>query len=302
MAEIGIDYEREMAAIAATVEPADQSISPAVIALGTEALYGIDEKYGPASDNPLDFHYGPHSLAVTRRNVALLNLLYPFIGQEDRISIYNFSGLVGTHHDWEQLRLGSGANERASADRLMEKVVNSGEAELNTPAAYRRLPAATLATAVMFKPDGEIVQMNLRTGAPDPLVYVAGFGDINGIAMDGWRRMLNDASRVGRERIGPNMTLVQHYEFLASQQGFLRKRLNDHRVQEDIAYHFPDHAAQVYDVMREAYHANILSAHGMAVNIGQRPVSIAVRGIGAIDERFGNRLGKLAYNALTIPN
>jgi hypothetical protein len=294
-----IDYERELTAAAATVEPLGQKISPAVIAIGTDALYGIDARYGPASDNPRVAHDGPHSLAVARRDIELTNLLYRFIRPEHRKNIYNFGMLVATTHDWEQL-LGYGANERASVDYLIDRVAQSREPELNTPDAHSRLTAASLATTVEFRENGEIVQVNLRTGEPDPLTYITGFVDINGIAMEGWRRMLSDGSRHGREKFGPNMTLAQHYAFLATQQRFLRKRLNDYRIQEDIAYHFPDHADEVYQVMRQAFHANILSAHGMAVNLGKRPVSIAVKGIGAIDQvAFSNRLGKVVYRAMT---
>ena len=115
--------------------------------------------------------------------------------------------------------------------------------------------------------------------------------------------MLNDGSRHGREKFGPNMTLAQHYEFLSTQRRFMRKRLNDHRIQEDIAYHFPDHADEVYKVMRHAYHANILSAHGMAVNLGRLPVSVIVKGLGAFDKvALNGRIGKAVYRAMTIPD
>ena len=83
----------------------------------------------------------------------------------------------------------------------------------------------------------------------------------------------------------------------------MRKRLNDHSIQEDIAYHFPDHAEQVYQVMRQAFHANILSAHGLAVNLGRLPVGLFVRGVGAFDKlALNNRIGKAVYNAMIIPD
>lgn len=297
-----MDYERELTTLAGNVQPSDQKISPAVIAIGTEALYGIDARYGPASDNPRAAHDGPHSLDVARRDIELTNLLYRFIRPEHRKNIYNYGMLVATTHDWEQL-LGYGANERASVDYLIDRVAQSREPELNTPGAHSRLSAASLATTVEFRENGEIVQVNLRTGEPDPLTYIAGFVDINGIAMEGWRRLLNDGSRHGREKFGPNMILTQHYEFMATQRRFMRKRLNDHRIQEDIAYHFPDHAEQVYQVMRQAFHANILSAHGLAVNLGRLPVGLFVRGVGAFDKlALNNRIGKAVYNAMIIPD
>lgn len=294
-----IDYERELTTIAALAPP-DQ-ISPAVIAIGAEALQGIDMKYGPASDNPLDFHYGPHSLGVTRRDVMLINLLYPFIKPAHLKGIYNLGMLIGPTHDWEQ-SLGQGVNELVSTQYVTDRVIETGVPELNTPEFHSRLIEGCLATAAEPRENGEIIQVNLQTGSRDPLKFITSFGDINGIAMEGRRRMLNDAARLAREKYGSNMTLEQLCSYLFIQEGFLRKRLNDHRVKSDIAYHFPDQADEVYQVMRRAFRTNILSAHGAAVLLGKTPVRVAVQGAGMVDSTvLGNRLSKTLYGALTIP-
>ena len=52
--------------------------------------------------------------------------------------------------------------------------------------------------------------------------------------------MFNDAARLAREKYGKGMTLRELNSYMLSQEGFLRKRLNDHQIKGDIAYHWPD--------------------------------------------------------------
>jgi hypothetical protein len=298
-----INYEQKLTAIADTVTIPDQRVSPAVIALGARSLEGIDARYGPESENPLGFHVGPHSLGVVRRNILLSKLLYEFIPEEQQQGIFNLDMAVGSTHDWEQL-LGPGKNEVASAQYLLEELTASGEPELNTPRFRQRAEDGSLATAVEFKENGEIVQFNLQTGEPDAFMFISSFGDINGIAIDGRRRMLNDAARLAREKYRDSMTLRQLDSYMIIQEGFLRKRLNDHRIKSDIAYHFPneDTAKAVYDVMYHEFHANILAAHAAAVIMGRPPVRLAIKGLAIVDQVIGKRLTKAVYGALTIPD
>jgi len=298
---MSMDYERELTAIATTVEPPDQQVSPEAITIATESLYAIDAKYGPDSDHPLTFHNGPHSLGVTRRVIRFTNMLYPHIRPMYRTGIYDLGMIDGGTHDYEQL-LGPGKNEEASGQYAVEQVEAIGTAAMNTKTFQKRLVDGNQATAVVMKEDGEIVQVNVQTGSHDPLKFITSFGDINGIAMEGRRRMLNDATRLAYEIYG-EPTLDQLYNFLVNQSFFLRKRLNDGRVKSDIAYYFPDDIDEVYKVMRKAFHSNIVAAHTMALGFGKRPVAIAARGLCALDRSIlGNSISKTLYGALTIPN
>jgi hypothetical protein len=298
-----IDYEQKLTAIAESSTVPDQQVHPAIIDLGTRALQGLDARYGPESDHPLGFHYGPHSLGVVRRNILLVGLLYEFIPEEQQPGLLNLGMAVGSKHDDEQL-LGPGKNERASADNLLDELTATGVPELNTPIFMQRAEAGSLATTVKFGKNEEITQTHMRIGEPDPFIFISGFGDINGIAVDGRRRMFNDAARLAREKYGPDMTLREMNSFMLFQEGFLRKRLNDHRIKGDIAYHWPDPevAKKVYKVLHHAFHANIIAAHSAAVIMRRRPVKLLVNATGKIDSALGNPLTNTLYEALTIPD
>ena len=86
-----IDYEHEkLTGLGDTITVVTgQQISPVIIDLGRQALQRLDVRYGPESDNPLGFHYGPHSLGVARRNIFLANLLYDFIPEEQQQGIFD---------------------------------------------------------------------------------------------------------------------------------------------------------------------------------------------------------------------
>ncbi len=292
-----LDFEREVTEIAAMIEPKHgYELAPETIPIAITALEEVDSKYGPSSDHPLSFHNAPHSLGVTRRVVRLTNMLYPFIQPKYQNGIYDLGIIGGATHDIEQ-ELGPGENERVSAESAGRQV-SDADGVLNTTTFKKRLTRGIVATTVEMKEDGELVQTNLQSGTHDPIKFGMAFADINGIAMEGSKRMWQDATNLYYE-LNDEPTIGGLFDFYLSQAGFLRQRLNDGRVKSDIAYYFADDIEAVYQVMRGAFHANIVSAHGMAVLLGERPelsntVGSVVKGIGALDRSLlGTMIGKM---------
>ncbi len=302
---MAVDYEKKLTDIAATVDPRYGEISPTAITIGTTALYEIDARYGLTSETPLLYHNASHSVDVSRRVVRLLNIIYPFIRPRYQTDIYDLAIVAGTTHDYEQ-SVGNGENENASALYARQKSEESNNPHFKTKAFLQRLTDGILATTTERKENGEIVQPNLQSGRHDPFKFVMAFGDINGIAMEGDKRMILDASRLCYEAYG-NPTTDQIYDFLISQATFLRERLNDNRIKSDIAYYFPDNVDGVYREMRSAFHDNILSAYRVALVLDKRPelkvpIGLALQNIvTAADKLYiGGIIGKIIHKNLIL--
>lgn len=254
--------DKAVSSMVAGIGSPEISLRPVTPIITAEVLHDIDQKYGPHGDDPLEYHNTSHSIDVGRRVIRLTNLLYPYIPEQYRTSIYDLGFLGPGCHDSEQL-LGSGANERASLDDALRRIEQANDPVLTAPAFTDRLGSGIMVTVVNRKEDGELEQVNLREGDPDPFKFIMAFCDINGIAMEGDMRMIKDATHLCYELFGEPST-EQLYDFLLSQAGFLRDRLNDHRIKADIAYYFPDHQDEVYKVMRSSFHSNITSAYRLA--------------------------------------
>lgn len=275
---MAVDFEREVIKIAATV-PEPEMVSSDAIAIAVQSLHSIDERYGVDSDNPLAYHNAYHSLDVCRRGVRLAILLHPYIPPKYSGDIYNLAIMNGPTHDWRQ-DLGPHHNEIASADYAAEQARGASDPRINSEAFGLRLHEGIMATEVERTERGEIVQVNLQKGSHDPHKFIAAFSDINGIAMEGRKRMIRDAVNLCYE-IYKDPTLEQLWNFIIDQPTFLRQRLNDGRIKADIAYYFPSDIDAVYGIMRKAFHANIISAHGLGLVLGQRPELKAPIGVAA---------------------
>ncbi len=295
------DFEKELAGIV-TLIPPEHELAPETIPIATEALEMIDGHYGSESDNPLPFHNAPHSVGVTRRAVRMGKILLPYMRDEYRKRFFDLAVIAGATHDYDQ-DSGPGDNERNSAKYAIEQI-EKFDGELNTTDFKARLPQGILATTVEMKDDGELVQTNLQSGSHDPIKFNMAFSDINGIAMEGSKRMWCDATNLYHE-ITDEPTAEGLYSFLIGQAGFLRQRLNDPRIKSDIAYYFPDDIEAVYKDMYKAFHANIISAYNIAVMLDQRPelqssIGLIVKSIGKLDRSvMGSLIGKTLGRKLT---
>jgi hypothetical protein len=290
-----MDFEKEITHIATMIEP-DIQLAPETIPITVGAVEEIDQDYGPESDNPLSFHNAPHSVGMIRRGVRMANILYPYIGPVHRRRFFDLVFVGGGVHDrWQNL--GPIENERASAAYGVQ-MIEEADGILNTNIFKKRLVYAAEATAVRMKDDGKLVQVNLQRGAHDPIKFNAAFADINGIAMEGPKRMVEDAANLYDE-ITDEPTEEGLYDFLANQKAFLRGRLNDGQVKADIAYYFPDDAEAVYKDMRRAFRRNILSAFRLATMIDEdpglrHPIGRIARNIGT-RAILGSTIGKMIH-------
>lgn len=261
------DFEKEVVGIAALV-PEEHELEPETVPIAIEALEAVDGRYGPDGDNPRSFHNAPHSVGVTRRAVRMANILLPYVRPEYRDKFYDLSIIAGAAHDYDQ-DSGPGTNEQNSAN-YAASLVEAADGKLNTQLFKDRLERGILATTVAMQPDGEIVQVDLSHGSHDPIKFSMAFSDINGIAMEGSKRMWRDATNLYYE-ITPEPSIEGLYAFLVSQAGFLSDRLNPGRVQADIGYYFGGQVNEIYDDMYKAFHDNIVMSHGLAVKLGGRP-------------------------------
>lgn len=287
-----MDYEKQIHQIIKLV-PEGIELAPETPAIAAAALEAVDRRYGPDSERPLSFHNAPHSVGVARRNVRMSNILLPYVRDGYKPYFYDLGILGGTGHDYDQ-DSGPGANEDNSTDYIVEEI-EAADGVLNTDTFKKRMGLGIDATKVEMQEDGSLVQTSLQKGSHDPIKFSMAFSDINGIAMEGSKRMWRDATNLYYE-ITPEPTVEGHANFLISQAGFLRQRLNDPRVKADIAYYFPDNINAVYGDMRKAFHANITSAYRLAVLIGERPELMHVIETTAktIDStRVGGIIGKL---------
>ncbi len=289
------DFEREITHIAAQIEPT-YTLAPETIHIAVASLEEVDRRYGPDSDNPLPFHNAPHSLGVARRSVRLNNILYRYIKPQWRPRIFDLGIIAGTNHDREQ-DLGPAVNEQASAEGAVEEVI-AANGVLNTKMFKQRLIRANLATAAEMQEDGKLIQPNLQKGSRDPIKFIMGFVDINGIAMEGDKRMWPDATNIYYETTD-EPTSEDLCAFLIDQRRFLRHRLNDGIIKSDIAYYFPDDIDPVYKDMRKAFHGNIARAFSLAVLLGERSelqhsVSRLAKGVSGLDRSsLGDIIGKM---------
>lgn len=291
---MSLDFEKELSGIVAMIPP-EYELAPETTIIAAESLEAIDQKYGPGSDRPLSFHNAPHSVGVTRRAVRMANILTPYIRPKYRSRFYDLSIIAGATHDYDQ-DSGSGPNEENSADYAVA-AVEQADGELNTDAFTQRLPRGILATTVEMKADGEIVQADLLSGSHDPIKFSMAFSDINGIAMEGSKRMWRDATNLYYE-ITPEPSIEGLYGFLVNQARFLRDRLNPGRVKADIGYYFADNVNDIYSDMEKAFHTNIVSAFNLAVMLGEHPelkssIGFAAKGVDH------SRLGAVAGRMLT---
>lgn len=285
-----MDFEKQVAGIAGMIRP-DVTLAPETVPIVTQALYDVDGEFGPRSDNPLSFHNAPHGVDVTRRAVKIGNILYPYI-----LPVYQerfFDGLMiggGTHDRYQHL--GPGQNEIASGEYAVG-LIEAADGELNTSFFKQRVMLADRATEVSMGPDGRIIQVNLRQGAIDPIKFGMGFADINGIAMEGDKRMWQDATNLYDELTPAGQWSVGGlFRFYVDQQRFLRRRLNDYQIKADIAHYLPGAVDEVYRDMRGEYHDNIVAAHRLASFIGSHPEleQSVGRIVGVVDRAHAGRM------------
>lgn len=289
-----MDFEKEIHRITALV-PEGITLAPETTTIAIEALEAVDARYGPDSPRPLAFHNAPHSVGVTRRSIRLTNMLLPYVQDKHRPRFYDLAIINGATHDYDQ-DSGPGANEDNSTEYAIQSI-EAADGELNSQTVKDRVALGIAATKVEMLENGELLQANLQRGPHDPIKFIMAFSDINGIAMEGEKRMWRDATNLYYE-IATEPTLEGHADFLISQAGFLSQRLNDPRVKADLAYHFPNDINAAYSVMHKAFNKQILRTFDLAVFTSKHPdLKGVIEGIAKTADR--SRVGGYIGKALT---
>jgi hypothetical protein len=285
-----MDFEKHVACAVALIEH-EVKLAPETALIAAGSLEGIDRDYGPGSNNRRQFHDAPHTIGALRRGVILGNMLYPYIRPVHRRRFYDLLVVGEAVHDRYQDR--GPENEIASTEFGIQQV-EEADGLLNTKTFKRRLSYGVMATAVTIESDGRVVQHNMLRGSRDPIKFVMGFGDKNGIAMEGEKRMWPDAADIYYEMTPDSKQTDEGLvAFIGEgQQQFLRQGLNDPLIKAYIARYFPDHEKDVYRDMHEAFHDNIDEAHRLAEMIAKHPE--LHHAIGRIASKFdSSRVGPL---------
>lgn len=258
-----LNFKAEMRELASTVEPADQSISPEAQRIGAVALLKVDQKYGEKSESPLSHHATPHSIGVTRRDIQLINLLYPYITEKYRWRIYDLAGIVGAVHDVEQDK-GPGENERISGQYGVNLARRSSDQEIASDGFTSRIRLGVNATLAV--PDDLMVvrQPNVGRGEPDPIAFTTSFADRNASAMEGTTRMIIDVTNLAYEWF-KHPTVAQYKGVIDLQDPFIKGGMNDDVIKPQLEYYFPGDEEKVFEILKDSYNPLIRSTYKAAM-------------------------------------
>jgi hypothetical protein len=207
----------------------------------------------------------------------LAKIIRPYIRAPYEDKLFDLAIVAGASHDYEQdydPEIEFGRNERESA-AFAVRAIEEQDGALNHGRFTHRLKEGILATTTSInKETGEILQTRLNAGSHDPIKFDMAFSDINGIAMEGNRQMILDATNLYLELIGKEgrvFSVDDLYDFYLKQATFLSNRLNPGRVTSDIGYYFADTVTDVYRDTFDNFNRNIVSAHDLALHIGKHP-------------------------------
>ncbi|MFI5270623.1 MAG: hypothetical protein ACHQT9_01080 [Candidatus Saccharimonadales bacterium] len=299
-----LDFEPRLRETASDIEVEGYELREATIPGVARLIGGVNDRYGPESDNPLSYHNGEHGMDIIDRGVKLANILYPYMKPHHQRGIFDVIFWSGGGHDSVQGLSGDQASEIASSHLVSTEAKSTGDRYLGSKLFERRTNDAVLSTAVLWTPKGELVQPNVLRGSHDPAKLIMSNADINGIAMEGSSRMFVDVVNLCYEMNGGQADVDEVYEFLLSQAGFLKERLNDERVKTDIAYYFPETVEEIYGEMRGIFRPNILLAYATAKLLSDRsrfetPAKLAMKGLGLVDRRLlGAALGSTLHGVI----
>ncbi|MEX2014843.1 MAG: hypothetical protein WD885_02815, partial [Candidatus Saccharimonadales bacterium] len=209
-------------------------------------------------------------------------------------------------------------NEAASADYLIELIEKSHDSEINNELFKERARRGVVATEYEIDEQGIIHQVNLGRGEPepdedpDPLEFIVAFADINGIAMEGEKRMSEDVARLYIEKCqqeGEEPTEEGLQDFVNYQPVFIKSQLDDERMKPIIAYYFHhiEPAGQekdnpVYTIMRKEYNPNIVNAYKKSRRLHNKPELL--KGLGTAVRRadvigLSEKLGEIIKHIKT---
>ncbi len=266
-----MDWEKEVSELSKAVESRGVEICNESKTVATEALEEVDARFGEKSDNPLPYHNATHALDVMKRSFRITNAVLPYIYKPYQCKIYDLALIGSATHDIERGQEKS-LDEKLSADFAVNMIRSRGHSPINQSKFISRLRDGILATKVTRRPDGNIQQVNLRKGSRDPFKLILATADINGIAMEGPKRMTRDAINLCYELHQGNPTSEELLDFILSQRAFLKERLSDKQIKPDLEYYFKDSSKEVYELGRNEFHGTIDDAYSVAIKLANLPL------------------------------
>lgn len=196
------------------------------------------------------YHNHIHAVHVMKRSFIIWRELQNVLPDIFTNDAYELLAIAACGHDKYQQFTQPGKNERQSAVDSVHHMQNS-----HTILEQTRVFEATCTTQVMRDAEGVIVQQFMKTGSRDPLKFVLAVADINGVALEGVPRMVEDAVNLYIEfnDLDISASLWGHSrdlgKFLQAQASFLRSRLE--ALSEDIDYYFPPSSGLVNQSVKQ---------------------------------------------------
>jgi len=241
--------------------------------VGAEMLFEIYTKYGdPNSETYMLYHNDQHTLNVLERCWVQAGIRKKEFPEEfsDKDYILGMFGALG--HDIARMTGGlPGEDERQSA----QKTVTGYMRKLGFSEEDCRRVTEMIMTTEVTTENGVVVQTNIQKGSTDKLKLELAIADINGIAMEGIGRMVEDAFNLCLEvnRISPDDMLANIdtiEKFFTMQAKFIEKRLDS--LDGDFEYYYGDKATHMREVYEKAFTGATRHAKGAAHVLYRFPI------------------------------
>lgn len=241
--------------------------------VGAEMLLEVYKKYGdPNSETYMLYHNDEHTLSVLGRCWVQASLRKKEFPEEfsDKDYILGMFGALG--HDIARMTGGPpGEDERQSARKTTSDYMRRlGFSEEDC----RRVREMIMTTEVTTE-NGVVVQTNIQKGSTDKLKLELAIADINGIAMEGIDRMIEDAFNLCLEVNGvspddmlANIDTIE--KFFTMQAKFIEKRLDS--LDGDFEYYYGGKAVHMREVYERAFTGATRHAKGAAHVLYRFPV------------------------------
>jgi hypothetical protein len=272
-----LEYTEALTSLAQELDIPEDAITEEMVAVGAEMLASIYKRYGdPASDTYKEHHNDIHTLDVLRRGWMLLKLhreKFPDKFTDHDYAIMMFSAIG---HDIIHGTGGPmGEDERQSAERTALYMKRAGFSDEDCERVKEIIEATTVRTE-----NGSIIQTNIRSGNKDPLKLQLATADINGVAMEGTKTMINDAFNLclefGKVSIqdvidetlkitrGKKKEQSSVVLFFGTQARFLEERLKT--LRDDFAYYYNE---EEVEAVNELYEQTFTRATRDAIGVSQ---------------------------------
>lgn len=253
----------------------EELISDEVISQVVPLLRMVHKRHGtPGSETYKTQHNDEHALDVLGRFWEVWEFLREVAPEktDDRGYVLGMFAAIG-HDLFYDLDTKTGINERRSAKFVASymKELGYGDSEI------KRVYDAIITTTVKINSKGSVIQTHIRKGSGDMLNFALAMADINGIGMEGPRRMFADVLNLYMER--NTHSSIKEYlaaplgimTLLKDQRQFLKDRLA--AIRKDLAFYCSneDEVNAIMEKIDERFSANTSAALAITKRFSQSP-------------------------------